>query len=174
MVSERKSSTTFDDTLVSPEQQPAPLQLSKTDQYDEVVKLCNLIKEVTRSLQTLIKKYQTTIDSMNKEIDSPLIPRRLQMIQTKSKKRCLRQPMEITSEMRASVLVLEEFENTFRAEWKSKKKADLKQRQMFIAGKQREVDEQQRKCMDRVGAIANDVRRLEGQSVEIEGSDSSV
>lgn len=161
MSSEPESATSSGDILVEPEQEPK--QLNKTDQDNDVVRMYEHIKKETRYLEDRIKAEQKKTGMMIQAIDNlDAAPLRKSIM--KAEDPTLKRLAVLISETRATIFGLEGFEKSFRAEWKSKKKASLEQRQVYFDEKQNELAQHFDELSENLRTIVDDARRQSGHS----------
>jgi hypothetical protein len=107
-------------------------------QYDDVVRMYNSINNLTKVMEGYRDMFRSIKEENERKIEAILNPNMRQVV-TKIDHPRSDALATLVSLNQAQLLVLEDFETTFRKEWKLKKKQSVVERRIYLDSRDREV-----------------------------------
>lgn len=116
---------------------------TKTSQSDDVVTMYNVIAKTIKAAKESAAQFQAMKDSTTAKLDA--LP--INNLQRKNLKAASPRLVNITAALSlsiAQVMMMENFEKTFRSEWKHRKKESVALREVFLVAKTKQIEKIQR------------------------------
>ncbi|KAH3913542.1 hypothetical protein HBH56_104380 [Parastagonospora nodorum] len=116
---------------------------TKTSQSDDVVTMYNVIAKTIKAAKESAAQFQAIKDNTTAKMDA--LP--INHLQMKNIKAASPRLVNITTALSlsiAQVMMMQDFEKTFRPEWKHKKKESVALREVFLKAKTKEIEKIQR------------------------------